>query len=158
MKKDFDVWNTNKKEIEKGTPDFLYNEGEIWWCSVGLNIGEETCGKGDTFRRPILVIKKLSRKSCIGIPLSTQKKEGTRFAEISVQGESRFALLYQIRMFSTNRFQRRMASLELSQLNIVKEKLEALLELSNHHQDINPESVGNPKSNLIISDDKNIVN
>jgi hypothetical protein len=24
--------------------DFHFNEGEVWWCSVGLNIGEEEFG------------------------------------------------------------------------------------------------------------------
>ncbi|MEN9582407.1 MAG: hypothetical protein RL641_361 [Candidatus Parcubacteria bacterium] len=130
MKKDFDIWNAIKKELENKKPDFLFHTGEVWWCSTGLNIAEESCGKGETFRRPVLVLKKLSRKNFVGIPLSTKKKEGTWFAPVPINGEIQYLLLYQIRMFSTNRFQRRLTTLENKDFHQVKEKLEALLELS----------------------------
>lgn len=131
MKKDFDEWNSKKKEIENLTKKFLFKNGDIWWCSVGLNVQTESCGKGDNFQRPVLVLRKLSQNSFIGIPLSTQKKEGSWFEKITVHGEKRYALLYQIRMFNTNRFQRRLATLDDVDFARVKEKLEALLELSN---------------------------
>lgn len=130
MKKDFDEWNSKKKEIENLTKKFLFKNGDIWWCSVGLNVQTESCGKGDNFQRPVLILRKLSQNSFIGIPLSTQKKEGSWFEEITVHGEKRYALLYQIRMFNTNRFQRRLATLDDPDFARVKEKLEALLELS----------------------------
>ena len=129
MQKDFDNWNSKKKEIESLSLKFLFKTGEIWWCSVGLNIKAESCGKGENYQRPVLILKKLSGESFIGIPLSTKKKEGTWFCEITVHGEKRYALLYQIRMFSANRFQRRLASLDKADFKRVKEKLEALLEL-----------------------------
>lgn len=129
MEKDFDKWNSKKKGLEKLSARFLFKTGEIWWCSVGLNIMAESCGKGENFQRPVLVLKKLSVENFIGIPLSSKKKEGTWFCEITVHGEKRYALLYQIRMFSANRFQRRLASLDDADFKKVKEKLEALLEL-----------------------------
>lgn len=129
MEKDFDKWNSKKKEIENLSVKFLFKTGDIWWCSVGLNIKAESCGKGENYQRPVLILRKLSGGSFIGIPLSTQKKEGTWFCEITVHGEKRYALLYQIRMFSSNRFQRRLASLDDADFKKVKEKLEELLEL-----------------------------
>lgn len=40
--KDFDSWNTRKKELNSIKPHF-YQEREIRWCSLGINIGfEET--------------------------------------------------------------------------------------------------------------------
>ncbi len=150
MQKDFDDWNIKKKDLEEVTDKFLFKTGDIWWCSVGLNIKTESCGKGENYQRPVLVLKKLSAESFIGIPLSTQEKIGSWFADITIHGEKRYALLYQIRMFSANRFQRRLATLDDADVLRVKEKLEALLELSNHHQSRSSGSVGNPKSNLII--------
>ncbi len=129
MEKDFDKWNLKKKDIESLSQKFLFKTGEIWWCSVGLNVKAESCGKGENYQRPVLILKKLSRESFIGIPLSTKKKEGTWFCEITIHGEKRYALLYQIRMFSSNRFQRRLASLDDADFKKVKEKLEALLKL-----------------------------
>lgn len=29
--------------------NIYFKEGVVWWCSVGLNIGEEEFGKGPTF-------------------------------------------------------------------------------------------------------------
>jgi mRNA-degrading endonuclease toxin of MazEF toxin-antitoxin module len=129
MQKDFDKWNIQKKQLENRVPDFLFSTGEIWWCSVGLNVGIESCGKGQKYQRPVLVLKKLSRNSFIGIPLSTQKKIGSWFEEITILNEPRYALLYQIRLFSTSRFQRRLTTLDIKDFKKIKEKLETLLEL-----------------------------
>ena len=130
MEKDFDEWNKKKKRLEKNSIEFLFNTGEVWWCSVGLNVGMESCGKGEQYHRPILILKKLSRNICIGIPLSTQTKIGTWFTDITIHGETRCALLYQIRMFSTKRFQRRLATLDRLDFKKIKQKLEQLLELT----------------------------
>ncbi len=130
MDKDFDNWNQKKQELEKRSEQFLFKTGDIWWCSVGLNVQSESCGKGKDYQRPVLIVKKLSRSSFIGVPLSTKEKVGTWFIDITVHGQNRTALLYQIRMFHTNRFQRRLASLDDGDLMAVKEKLKTLLELS----------------------------
>lgn len=154
MKKDFDNWNAKKKEIELKDIDLLFKTGDIWWCSIGLNVKEESCGKGETFRRPVLILRKLSRKSFIGVPLSTQKKVGSWFCDISILGETQYVLLYQIRMYSANRLQRRLTTLDDKDFFRVKEKLETLLELFDNHQSRSSGSVGNPKSNLSINDFK----
>lgn len=146
MRKDFDNWNSKKKLLEDRKKDFLFSEQEMWWCSVGLNVATESCGKGAAYQRPVLILKKLSKNNFIGIPLSIQEKIGSWFTDVSVYGEKRYVLLYLIRMFSVNRFQRRLATLDDIDFMKVKEKLECLLELSNHHQSIRSGSVGNPKS------------
>lgn len=128
--KDFDGWNDQKKQLEKVGQKFLFKQGEVWWCAVGANVGDESCGKGDVFGRPVLILKKLSGENYIGIPLSTKRKTGTWFVEVRVHGEVVSALLYQIRMFSANRFQRRLTTLDVADFARVKEKLETLLELS----------------------------
>ena len=129
MKKDFDHWNTKKKALEEIKEKFLFKQGEVWWCSVGLNIQTESCGKGDQYQRPVLILKKLSSESFVGIPLSTKEKTGSWFVDINIHNEKRYALLYQIRMFSANRFQHRFATLDKADFIRVKEKLKALLEL-----------------------------
>lgn len=136
MNKNFNAWNEEKKKLEEVQEKFLFREGEIWWCAIGANIGNESCGKGDTFRRPIIILKKLSEKCCIGIPLSTQKKVGTWFCDIKIMGGKQTALLYQIKMFNSNRFQRRLTTLEKDDFLLIKQKLESLLELSHNHQDL----------------------
>ncbi len=133
MYKDFDKWNEKKKLLDKKDINFFFKESEVWWCSVGINVAVESCGKGNTFRRPILILKKLSNDAFIGIPLSTQSKFGSWFTFVSILGLKRCALLYQVRMVSANRLQRRVTALDSEDFALVKQKLEKLLELCNYH-------------------------
>jgi len=44
--KNFDFWNEVKKGLNsQGTTKF-YRKGEIWGCSLGINIGFEQDGRG----------------------------------------------------------------------------------------------------------------
>jgi mRNA interferase MazF len=134
MEKNFDKWNKKKKNLDTSSKNVYFKAGEIWWCAVGINIGEESCGKGETFARPVLIIKKLSHTIFLGIPLTTQTKSGSWFVAIQVQRINRCALLYQVRMFSQNRLQRRIAVASKKDFAKVKQKLEKLLELCDYHQ------------------------
>ena len=60
MQKDFDNWNESKKLIQNHGENKLYHQRQIWWCSLGLNIGSEQDGTGIAFDRPVLIIKGLS--------------------------------------------------------------------------------------------------
>lgn len=129
MQKDFDQWNIEKKKIDRYTLNIQYKEEEIWWCSVGLNIGIESCGKGQYFRRPVLIMRKLSQTSFIGIPLTTQLKQGTWFQEIKHNGKGACAILSQVRLFDSHRLQRRIGTLDKQDFTEVKNKLKTLLKL-----------------------------
>lgn len=131
---EYDVWNEKKKDLAKTDKNIFFKEGEVWWCSLGLNLGNESFGKGKEFRRPVLVLKKLSLDSCIILPITSIAHLGSWFAEVCLSGEMRWVMLHQIRMVHTKRFQRRIATLDMGDFIRIKEKLEALLELSqNHH-------------------------
>lgn len=159
MKKDFiekyNNWNIKKQDIQfsERTEKMYFKEGDIWWCSLGLNIGSESFGKGENFRRPILIVKKLSGDLCITLPLTSKEKNGTWFIDITLQGEKKWAMLYQIRTLNKKRFTVKIGELDDTDFARVKEKLDALLELSvNRH----PAEAGiegnNPKSNLSIKE------
>ncbi len=72
MKK-FDEWNEVKKKIESKKSVYT-KEGEIYYASLGENIGFEQNGKGDIFLRPIVVYKKFGKDSILAMPLSTRVK------------------------------------------------------------------------------------
>ena len=59
MKKDFDNWNNIKKKLDKREKYPSFKEREIWWTNIGLNVGDEECGKGEKSVRPILIVKKV---------------------------------------------------------------------------------------------------
>ena len=52
-KKYFDKWNEVKKELDSFLRLHRVKEDEVYWCSLGENIGDEESGKGDRHRRPI---------------------------------------------------------------------------------------------------------
>ena len=89
MEKDFDKWNSIKKDLDKRDKKFFFKDGEIWWMSVGLYVAKESCGKGIIFKRPVLVLKKLSSDTFIGLPLSSKEKIGSWFIDINLGKEKR---------------------------------------------------------------------
>ena len=71
--------------------------------SVGQNIGYETFGKGEEFLRPVLVYKKLSKETFIGIPLTSKQKEGSYYFSFNFKGKTSIAMFNQIRVFDIRR-------------------------------------------------------
>jgi mRNA interferase MazF len=86
--KDFDSWNSLKKDIDT-KPRTNAHERDIWWVSLGLNVGSEQDGKGENYERPVVVIKKLSSNVYYVLPLSTKCKNITmhiKFFHEKVEG------------------------------------------------------------------------
>jgi mRNA-degrading endonuclease toxin of MazEF toxin-antitoxin module len=105
MKKDFDQWNESKKIIQSHGENKLYHQRQIWWCSLGLNIGSEQDGTGVDFDRPVLILKGLSRETCFVAPLTTSRKvHKTRVFIGLVEGRPASVLLSQIRVVDNKRF------------------------------------------------------
>ena len=125
----FDIWNIKKKLLDTKKRKILFKEGEIWWCSIGKNIGEEVYGKGISFRRPVIILKKLSRNSCIVIPTTTKTRSGSWYRHIRVRDIDRWAMLNQIRFISGNRLWVRESTLSAEQFSELKQSVALLLGL-----------------------------
>lgn len=121
MIKKFLEWIGLKEKIHNNnsTPP-LFNEGEIWWCALGENIGIEINGKGKVFSRPVFVYKKLSKDGFLGIPLSTQIKKGSWYVEIFFQEQKHVVTLSQIRVLSSFRMYDIMGSLDDKEIAKIK--------------------------------------
>ena len=130
--KKYNEWNLKKQKInflERPLGEEIYfKEGDVWWCSIGINVGSESFGKGKNFRRPVLVIKKLSADLCIALPITSKQKIGTWFEDVLLNEENRYVMLYQIRTLNKKRFTIKMGELGSNDFIKVKEKLKTLLE------------------------------
>jgi mRNA interferase MazF len=74
MHKDFNRWNEDKKTIERATfIDFVHMR-EVWWCTLGVNLGREQDGNEEFFERPVLVIRKFNQDMVLVVPLTSQPK------------------------------------------------------------------------------------
>ncbi len=128
MINDFDSWNNKKKHLE--AVDNLrsnFSEREVWWCSLGKNIGDEENGKNDRFERPVLILKKFSRNSVVVIPLTTKGKSDSVFYYKLLQGENSWVILSQIRLLSTKRFLRKMYKVGRGEFLTIKSKTSKLI-------------------------------
>jgi mRNA interferase MazF len=122
---DFDSWNKVKKSTSKNRSSLIIREGEIRWCKIGLNIGNETYGKGESFSRPILVIKKFSRDVFWGIPITQRKKEGSWY--FYLKNISRTAILNQMRLFDRKRLDDVLFHISENQVEEIKSKIISLI-------------------------------
>jgi len=59
--KDFRGWMKLKEKLHYRKTLRSFNDGDIWWCGLGENVGSEICGKGKEFLRPVVIVKKLSK-------------------------------------------------------------------------------------------------
>ncbi|MBI2674162.1 MAG: type II toxin-antitoxin system PemK/MazF family toxin [Candidatus Yanofskybacteria bacterium] len=109
--KDFDKWNKVKKQLNSNEDNvnFYPKEGQVWFCSVGVNIGYEQDGTGRIFERPVLVVKKFNNKMYWVVPLSTKHKQyDFYFNFVDPNGQKASAILAQLRLLSIRRFIRDM--------------------------------------------------
>jgi mRNA interferase MazF len=128
MDSEYDQWNSVKKKIAFSNhkpPHF--KESDIWWISIGYNIGNEIYGKGINFVRPILVIKKFNRNFFLGVPLSTKIKKNPYYINITVKEKDISALISQVRTFSSKRMSNKLGELDSKDYNKVLESIQGLL-------------------------------
>lgn len=96
------------------------NEGDIWWASIGENIGWEINGKSESFSRPVIIVKKLSQGFFLVIPATTKERHGSWYVTYSHKGISAIACLHQIRAIDYRRLRSRIGQLQDSDLKNIK--------------------------------------
>jgi mRNA-degrading endonuclease toxin of MazEF toxin-antitoxin module len=102
-KKDFDGWNIMKKTLDATDRKRFFYEKDVWWCSIGVNIGSEQDGKGRSLRRPVLVYKKINSRTFIGIPLTQSLKEDYAHVSFYFNYDISTAIISQIRLYDKKR-------------------------------------------------------
>ena len=122
--KDFDEWNKEKKSLESvGHNTLAFHEREIWWCSIGVNLGDEQDGKNELFERPVLIIKKFNNKVCWILPMTTKQKDGIYYHQLEHDGKIFSVILSQIRLLSVKRFHRFVRKISPYQFELIQGKL-----------------------------------
>jgi|SRR3989344_8459310 len=124
--KDYDIWNGLKKKIqsENNPADYFPQEGEVWMCILGKNIGREQNGGGKNFSRPVLVIKKFNNEIFWVLPLSRkQKKIDFYYNFTDVNNEKVSVVLSQIRLIHIKRFKRKIYEMSLNDMDTIKKIL-----------------------------------
>ena len=122
MEKRFPEWIQLKKELHESNKDaHLVSEGEIWWASVGENIGLEISGKSKYFSRPVVILKKLSRNFYLVIPTTSQIRKGTWYVNFTSK-IIKTACLHQVRTIDDRRLHSRMGILSRIDFKHLKDR------------------------------------
>lgn len=113
MEKDFDGWNELKKRVHGGARRPFYHAREIWWCSVGVNVGNELDGTGERHDRPIVVIRPFNAETFFGVSLIGHHRKGAYYFPIGkVEERDAVANLSQARLYDTKRLIRKITTLD----------------------------------------------
>ncbi len=122
MDQDYDNWNIKKKDLAKGSRVF-FDKGEIWYASLGKNLGDEEDGKNDGFERPILITRKFNNNIFICVPLTSNfSKEGKYYFKLNSFNGS-VAILSQVRLLDAKRLLRFMGKINNDELKAIKIQL-----------------------------------
>lgn len=127
MVKKFLEWIKLKEKLHYSTyKPPMFTEREIWWASIGENVGKEINGKSELFTRPVLIFKKLSRETFMGIPTTSQSRKGSWFVAVSYAGYQVCVILSQARVIDAHRLSSRLGRLDERDFKKVKEGFKKL--------------------------------
>jgi predicted glycosyltransferase/mRNA-degrading endonuclease toxin of MazEF toxin-antitoxin module len=156
--KNFDEWNELKKKLDANKKPLNFREGEVFFVSIGMNVGYEVYGKGEEFLRPVVILKKFSKYSFLAVPLSSKIKSGNFYHEISFSNRNNTALLSQIRIFDSKRLKYKIGKLSIKEFMRLKEKVTEKINLSKERSGHVSQDVKLSKCDNSISIDTKFVN
>ncbi|MEK7116539.1 MAG: type II toxin-antitoxin system PemK/MazF family toxin [Patescibacteria group bacterium] len=126
MEKDFDKWNKIKKETQNKDIIPLFSECEVWWCSLGVNIGSEEDGKGENYLRPVLILRKFNKSVFYGLPITSKPKDDQFHISINTGDISGSLILSQMRLIDAKRLSHLAVKITTNELKEIRKKLKEL--------------------------------
>lgn len=123
----FDSWNILKKKLDSENHVPYFKEREVWWCSLGVNVGHEQDGENKKYNRPVLIIKKFNNRLFWGVPLTTKIKNEKHYHQFNFKDRKQCAMLTQMRLWDANRLTALMGRVGHEEFKGIKFNLAAYL-------------------------------
>ena len=120
MDKDFPGWCHLKVQLHTQHHAPTFQEREIWWCCIGVNVGHEADGKNEYYNRPVLVLRKFNKRLLWGLPLSTKIKDTPHYHRIHFNGKQQSIMLTHLRLYDSQRLTDKMGKLSGKQFEDVQ--------------------------------------
>jgi mRNA interferase MazF len=98
----------------------LVSERDMWWISVGENVGSEMNGKSDRFTRPALILKKLAHGFYLVAPTTTQPHTGSWYVQVHLAGVDEYVCLNQIRVVDYRRLYSKLGQIDTDNFDQVR--------------------------------------
>jgi mRNA interferase MazF len=148
-------WMKLKLDINLTDKEFFPDKKEIWWVSLGQNVGVEINGKHSKFERPVLVVKAFNVDSFLVVPITSKIKQGQYFfGFISSSNERQTANLSQLRTISVKRFLRKLDVMNDEDFNQVVELIKGYLEKTETPSSgVSSESTNSVRPNVVSIED-----
>lgn len=123
----FIEWTKLKVRLHIDERVFYFREKEIWWASLGANIGHEQNGKNHTYERPILILKKFNRHLLWSLPLTSKEKEGDYYFDLKNAGFESRIILSQLKLISSKRLIRKVGIIPSNIFLEIQQKLTSII-------------------------------
>ena len=128
MIKNYQKWHKLKTLINNQNIDIPYFRiQQIWWCSLGDNIGFEQDGKNSNFERPVLILKKFSKDVLLIVPVTSSDKQGMYYYQFDYKDKKYSVILSQIKLISSKRLLRKIRRIDDEDYKKIKKKFVKLL-------------------------------
>jgi mRNA interferase MazF len=128
MDESFDRWNTKKKNLNAVGKVIRFHEREIWWCTIGINIGHEQLSSNEDFSRPVLVLKKFTGDIFWGIPLTTKIKQLPFRIPLALNKTNNDLLVLQMRAYDQKRLVRKINTISETDFKKIRGYINTLLQ------------------------------
>lgn len=137
IKKDFSTWNLFKTVLHNRPADQHFDNKnrffqvrDIWYCSIGLNVGHEQDGKHQYFERPVLIVQKFSNDIFWAVPLTSKIKSGPYYCTVAFSKHISTAVLSQLRLLDARRLVRKVGYISQENHSDLIEKIIFILKLN----------------------------
>ena len=125
--KDFNEWNKQKIKTQREEQNRWCQPRDIWWGSLGVNVGYEQDGKGTSFLRPVVILRSFGIHTALVVPLTTSKKKNMYHVSLGTQtGVQSYAIVTQIRLIDTKRLFEKRGKVDEKVFEIIKEAIKTL--------------------------------
>ena len=117
-----------KLHLSDKEKEVYFRKREIWWVSLGVNIGHEQEGKPNNFERPILVLRKFNKHLLWAVPLTSKiKEDNPYYYQFQLDGEESSAILSQLRVLSSKRLIRKIGMFPEEHYEKIREEIRRLV-------------------------------
>ena len=128
MKKDFQKWHNEKSNLHNEKIRPFFHDREVWFASLGINVGFEQDGKHGKFLRPAVILKKFNNQICWAIPTTKKPRTGIHYFYFEYnKGESTTAILSQLRLIDTKRLDYKIGNIKEVDFVEMKKRLSTFL-------------------------------
>ena len=126
--KNFGVWFKLKTLLDNSKIRPLFKDRKVWICHFRSNIGYELDGKNTEYLRPVIVFKKLSKNTLLGIPLTSNQKVGSWYSPSLINNLKGNYCLNQIRSVDAKRLKYLMGQIDSNDYSELKKDFYNMIE------------------------------